>query len=131
MLRRVLAVAFCAAVCWPLLAQEADSLARLGLRQTDSELPGIGRVVLVLAFTLAVAVGASYAIRRFWVAPLRQRLGYARVSGQLAVSSSLKLHFVDLETTTLVVAEGRGGVAIAEVTKPAAPPDAESATHAD
>lgn len=129
MLRRVFAVATCAALCWPCLAQEEGSLAGLGLRQTGAELPSVGRVVLVLAFTLAVAAAAIYAIRRFWPTPLGQRLGRARVSGQLAVSSSLKLHFVDFENTTLVIAEGRGGVAIAEVKKSAAQ-DAGSAAHA-
>lgn len=118
-LRRLLAAAAYAAVCCACLGQEADSLARLGLRQADAPLPGLGRVLLVLAFTLAVAVAAIYAIRRFWPTPLGQRQGHARVSAQLAVSSSLKLHFIDLENTTLVVAEGRGGVAIAEVKKSA------------
>jgi flagellar biogenesis protein FliO len=105
----------CAAASLPCVAQE--TLAQLGLREPDADLPGIGRVVLVLVFTLAVAVAAIYAIRRFWPQPLGQRSGTARLSAQLAVSSSLKLHFVDVDGATLVVAEGRGGVAIAELEK--------------
>jgi hypothetical protein len=115
--RLVLGSFVCAAACLPCVAQETGALGQLGLRQPDADLPGIGRVVLVLAFTLAVAVAAIHAIRRFWPQPLGQRSGSARLSAQLAVSSSLKLHIVDVDGATLVVAEGRGGVAIAELKK--------------
>lgn len=121
----------CAALCVPCVAQEADALAGLGLRQPDAELPGVGRVLLVLAFTLVVAVAAIYALRRFWPQSLGQRSGSARVSAQISLSRSLKLHVVDLEGATLVVVEGRGSVAITELKKQA--PDAgapEEARHA-
>ena len=107
----------CAAICAPCLAQQGGPLSQLGLKQTDAAVPGVGRVLLALAFTLAAAVAVVYAIRRFGPAPLRQRSGSARVSAQLAVSTSLKLHFVDFENATLVVAEGRGGIAIAQLEK--------------
>ena len=118
----------CAALCVPCVAQEADALAGLGLRQPDTDIPGIGRVLLVLAFTLAVALAASYTLKRFWPQSLRQRSGSARVSAQISLSRSLKLHVVDLEGATLVVAEGRGNVAIAELKRQA--PDVTSVAEA-
>lgn len=105
----------CAALCVPCAAQEADALAGLGLRQPDADLPGVGRVLLVLAFTLVLALAASYALRRFWPQSLGPRSGSARVLAQLSLSRSLKLHVVELESATLVVAEGHGGVAIAKL----------------
>jgi flagellar biogenesis protein FliO len=103
----------------PCVAQEADALAGLGLRQQDADLPGIGRVLLVLAFTLMVAATVIYALKRMWPKSLGQPSGSARVSAQLSLSRSLKLHVVDLEAATLVVAEARGGVAILELKRQA------------
>lgn len=126
-LRRALAAASCVLLCWPCLGQDAEPLAGLGLRQSGAELPGIGRVLLVLVFTLAVGVAAIYALRRFWAGPLRKQLGRARVAAQLPVSGSLRLHFIDFDDTTLVVAEGRSGVAIAEVKRAVAEPAGSAA----
>jgi hypothetical protein len=108
-----------AALCVPCVAQGADALAGLGLRQPEADLPGAGRVLLALAFTLLVGVAAVYALRRFWPPSLALRSGSARVSAQISLSRSLRLHVVELERATVVVAEGRGGVAIAELERQA------------
>ena len=98
----------------PVLAQETAALDNLGLRN-GSDLPGLGRVVLVLMGTLALAVAAALAVRRFWPQAAQQTSGALRLRAQLALSSHLKLHVVEAGRTTVIVAEGRSGIAIAEL----------------
>ena len=127
------AAAAAALVALRVVAQESGDLASLGLRADGVELPGVGRVLLALTLALAVAVAAIYALRRFWpFAALQRTSGAAKVSAQVALSASLKLHVVELGEATLVVAESRGGVAIAELARNAATAASASRTsHAD
>jgi flagellar biogenesis protein FliO len=103
------------------VAQESSDLARLGLRTDGAQLPSVGSVLLALAFTLAIGIAVIFALRRFWPpAALQRTNAAAKVSAQVALSASLKLHVVELGETRLVVAESRGGVAIAELARNAA-----------
>lgn len=116
----------------PVLAQQAGGLAQLGLRENGAELPGLGRVLIVLVVTLALAIAAIYGLRRYLPAAVVRRPELpVRLAGQLAVSASLKLHFVELERATLVVVESRNGVAVTEVLKAGgAVPQADGAARA-
>lgn len=96
------------------LAQETGALDNLGLRN-GSDLPGLGRVVVVLLLMVALAVGAAFALRRFWPPAAQQTTGVLRLRAQLALGRHLKLHFVEAGRTAVIVAEGRSGIAIAEL----------------
>jgi flagellar biogenesis protein FliO len=118
--RRLLAMAMAGAAAFAAFAalgQEAQPFATLGLK-TGNELPGVGRVLLSLAVVVTVAVMAAYALRRFWPSSVAQGpSGALRATAQLAVSRSLKLHLVELGEITVLVAESRDGVAIAQLDK--------------
>ena len=98
----------------PVWAQEPGHLGDLGLRG-DSGFPGLGRVVLVLVAMVALAVAVALALRRFWPPAVLPAGGALRVRAQLSLGSHLKLHFVEAGSTTVIVAEGRSGIAIAEL----------------
>lgn len=124
------------AFCWlatfvgtlPAFAQ-GNSLEDLGLRGGDG-MPGVGRVVVVLLAMVALAAMAAFALRRFWPPAAQQASGGIRVRAQLALGTTLKLHFVELGETTVVVAEGRSGVSIAEIgKKQAASSSPDGGTH--
>jgi hypothetical protein len=112
------ALAVMAAVL-PVWAQQAGTLEGLGLRG-GSGIPSFGRVVVVLLAMVALAGAAALALRRFWPPAAQQTNGAIRIRAQLSLSSNLKLHVVDAGQTTLVVAEGRSGVAVAELAAPVA-----------
>jgi hypothetical protein len=109
------------AAALPVAAQETGALDGLGLRN-GSDLPGLGRVVVVLLVTLALAVAVAFALRRFWPQAAQQTGGALRLRAQLSLSSHLKLHFVEAGRTTVIVAEGRSGIAIAELGAETQPP---------
>ena len=109
----------------PAWAQEAGQLGDLGLRG-NSGFPGLGRIVLVLFAMVALAVAVALALRRFWPPMVLPAGGALRVRAQLSLGSHLKLHFVDAGSTTVVVAEGRSGIAITELGGVKAQPPAPS-----
>jgi flagellar biogenesis protein FliO len=100
----------------PASAQDA-ALEGLGLRN-GSPLPALGRVVVVLVAMIALAVAAALALKRFWPAA-RQTNGAVKIRAQVSLGTHLKLHIVETGRTTVIVAEGRSGIAIAELAESA------------
>jgi hypothetical protein len=104
-----------AAIALPVLAQDAGALAGFGLRDSTAELPGLGRMAVVLALMIALAAAATLVLRRYWPPAARRADGAIRVTAQLSLSNSMKLHFVEAGGLTVLIAEGRGGIAITQL----------------
>jgi len=98
----------------PGLAQESGALDGLGIL-SGYDLPGLGRVIVVLVAMTVLAVVAALASRRFWPQAAQRQDGALRLRAQLSLSSHLKLHVVETGRATIIVAEGRSGVAITEL----------------
>jgi flagellar biogenesis protein FliO len=86
----------------------------LGDGLSDLAIPGIGRVVLGFLITAGLAIGAAYAIRRFWPGLHTRGVVGKRVRalGHAAVSRSLTVHLVEVDGARVVIAEGRAGVSV-------------------
>jgi len=96
----------------------------LGGGVADLAIPGLGRVVLGFLITAALAIGAAYAIRRFWPGIAVRGASGKRVRplGHAAVSRTLTVHLVEVDGTRVVVAEGRNGVGLTTLAADAPPP---------
>ena len=79
-------------------------------------LPGVGRILLAFVLTVAVAVGAIYALRRF----LAKLPGYretanspsSNVRVHTTLHRGLRLHVVEVQGRTVLLAEGKNGMAM-------------------
>lgn len=81
---------------------------------SDLAIPGFGRVVLGFLVTAGLAIGAAYAIRRFWPGLHTRGVVGRRVRplGHAAVSRSLTVHLVEVDGARVVIAEGRAGIGL-------------------
>lgn len=77
-------------------------------------LPGVGRVLIGFVLTVVVGVVAVYALRR-WLPRFgghTQLAGNLRVVGRANVHNGLRLHVVEVAGRTVLVAEGKSGIAM-------------------
>jgi hypothetical protein len=78
--------------------------------------PSVGRVVLGFLFTVGLAVGFAFVLRRGWGWPLLLRRktlnSRMRVVDRAAVSRTLTVHLVEVDGARVIIAEGRGGVGV-------------------
>ncbi|HYM34066.1 MAG TPA: flagellar biosynthetic protein FliO [Steroidobacteraceae bacterium] len=86
-----------------------------------TDTPGVGKIVFAFVVTILIGVAAVWVLRRYMprvVAVLPQLGARAAANSTLRVVSSravhpgLRLHVVEVEGSTLVVAESRAGVAL-------------------
>jgi hypothetical protein len=80
-------------------------------------MPGIGKILLGFAVTLATGAALIVALRRVlaWLPGLSSRLPQAnapRVRSSCNVHAGCKLHAVEVEGVTVLIAEGRGSIAV-------------------
>ena len=78
------------------------------------ELPGVGRVLAAFVFTVGIGFAVVIGLRRFLP---RLDAGKAlrddmRVVGHSNVHKDLRLHLVEVRGQTILLAEGKGGVAM-------------------
>jgi flagellar biogenesis protein FliO len=79
---------------------------------TQLGLPGIGRVLFAFLLMALVAVGVSYALRR-WLPAFRKRPSVGegiRTLARSTVSRALTVHLVDVDGVRVLIAETRTGV---------------------
>jgi len=92
----------------------ADKLAPLIAHPDPVVLPGIGRVLLGFVITVAVGVAVVYALRR-WLPRLAIK-GAAQnqigLTTQCTVRNGMRFHVVTVADQTILVVEGKTGVAM-------------------
>jgi hypothetical protein len=79
---------------------------------TQLGLPGFGRVLFAFVLTALVAVGVSYALRR-WLPAMRKRQSVGegiRTLARSTLSRALTVHLVDVDGVRVLIAETRTGV---------------------
>lgn len=110
---------------------------RPDLRGPDVGFPGIGRVLLGFGLCAALALAATFLLRRYWPAvgfiKGNTEVAGIRVVGRARVEASLRLSVVETAGTRVLIAEGRNGVAAVvlapaaqQTTAGAAPPPAST-----
>jgi hypothetical protein len=88
----------------------------------DPGVPGVGKIVLAFLLTLAIGLALIFALRRALplIAKLTRKPTVGPTPQVLAscnVHAGLKLHLIEINDATLVVAEGRNGIAITPLPK--------------
>jgi hypothetical protein len=85
--------------------------------------PGIGRIVVAFVVTLAVGGALVWLLRR--VLPFLPKWGGARVVGSAmrvkasqAIHPALRLHLIEVNGSTVLVAEGRSGISVTVMAPP-------------
>jgi hypothetical protein len=80
----------------------------------DLAFPSVGRLLFGFLFTVLLAVGGGYAVKRWWPAVSRRReaMSGIRTVGRASVSAGLRLYIVEVEGSRLLIAEGRHGVSM-------------------
>jgi flagellar biogenesis protein FliO len=98
-----------------LLAALGTAVQPLGSQVQDLPFPGIGRLVFGFTVTVALAVAAAYVLRRYWSGRLgpRAAAGTIRSVATTNLSSTLKVHVIEVESERFLVAESRGGLSVA------------------
>lgn len=96
-------------------------------------IPGFGKVLLAFVLTLGVGVALIFLMRRAlpWLPKLAGQTPPAsapRVLASRNVHAGLKLHTVDVEGVTVLIAEGKGSIAMTLLPPrpPTAPPLSDS-----
>jgi hypothetical protein len=98
----------------------ADKGAPLIVHPDPVAFPGVGRVIFGFVFTVALAVTVTYAFRR-WMP--RFAAGKNAASSQIDLTShcivrnGMRFHVVTIAGNTVLVAEGKSGIAITVVSE--------------
>lgn len=95
----------------------ADGTVPLIAHAEPIAMPSVGRILFGFIVTVGVAIGVIYGLRR-WLPHLANRLGSTntlRLTGQSAVQNGMKFHVVTIDQQTILVAEGKSGVAMIEL----------------
>jgi flagellar biogenesis protein FliO len=95
----------------------------------DLPFPSIGRLVFGFLFTVVLAVGAAYLLKRWWPMLSRRRgmttTGGIRTIDRTVVSATLSVYVLEVEGTRYLVAEGRGSLSLTPI-QPADQPSTET-----
>ena len=97
------------------LAATASSPGISGMHsQPDLGLPSATRVVVSVVITLALAAGAVVLLKRLMpgVAARRTQGGIIKVLARTNVTNSLHAHVLEIDTTRVLIVEGRSGVSL-------------------
>jgi|GEM_PF-1845536 hypothetical protein len=88
--------------------------AQLGTGVSSLAFPSIARLIVGFLFTVGLAFGAAFVLRRLWPLFRKRRVSSSNVQllGRTAVSRTLTVHLIEIDGARLAVAEGRSGVAI-------------------
>jgi len=100
--------------------EQPDPTGRLGTQVEDVGLPGAGRVALGFLVTVALALGAAVVLKRAgmlqraWPAVFKRRMGESRIRplDRQPISATITIHLVEVDGTRVLIAEGRGSMAI-------------------
>lgn len=110
---------FLAAWLMPLIAAAQEAAAPLGTGGDAIALPGVGRIVLVFCAMAALAVAASFVLRkalaRFGSPLVPGSSSAIRVLERASLSATLKVHLVQVGDHRLLVAEGRQGLTVVDL----------------
>jgi hypothetical protein len=90
-------------------------------------LPGVGKVLGAFVVTVAVGFAAAYALRRWlpkWAGQSKLAPGL-QVRAQMSLQPGLRLHVVEVQGSTVLIAESKHGIAMSIVPRaePLAKPD--------
>jgi hypothetical protein len=86
-------------------------------RDNPVALPSVGKIVLAFLVTVAVGFAAVYALRRWlpkWAGQSKLPPGL-QVRAQMSLQPGLRLHVVDVEGSTVLIAESKNGIAMSVV----------------
>jgi len=87
-----------------------------GVQGPDLPFPSVGRLIFGFLFTVLLAVGAAYALKRWWPLLSRRRgipmTGSIRTVDRTVVSATLSVYVLEVEGTRFLVAEGRSGISV-------------------
>lgn len=116
----VTSLAALACLCMTATGQAQETVPSAPLTGSDViALPGIGRVILVFLLVAALAVGIVATLRRvlpkFNGAPVSS--GSLRVLNRVNLGSGLRVYTLQIENETVLLAEGRSGLALTPLNK--------------
>jgi flagellar biogenesis protein FliO len=88
--------------------------AQLGAGVSSLAFPSIARLIVGFLFTVGLAFGAAFVLRRLWPLFRKRSVSSSNVQllGRTVVSRTLTVHLIEVDGARLAVAEGRNSVAI-------------------
>jgi hypothetical protein len=113
--RRLLSTSLCLLACTCAVAATA-STPTIGGMSTQPELPfpSMTRVIVAAVITLGLAAGVLLLLKRYLpsLAARRTNGGVIKVLARTNVTSSLYAHVIEIDTTRVLIVEGRNGVTL-------------------
>jgi flagellar biogenesis protein FliO len=111
------------AACAPAAAEVTQHISGLQAHP-DLPMPSATRVVAAVIVTLALAAGTLVLVKRF-LPKYAGRLDYAgnaiKVLARSSISRSLRVHLIEVDTSRVLIVEGRAGIELAVLPQPAHP----------